>query len=77
MKFLASLAVGVPLIFLGLIIFTGGVENAAMIVFCTVVLSYGVALFVWIPLCWGVGAATLALIGSVLKGPDGKERSNS
>ena len=62
-KFFASLAVGVPVTFLGLIIITGGVGNAAMVVFCSVVLTVGLALVVWIPLCRFLGTATLNIIG--------------
>jgi len=75
MKSLASFAIGAPVTFLGLIVVAGGVENAAMVVFCSVVLTAGVALVVWIPLCWFVGWVTLELIGSFVKKPDGKEEA--
>jgi len=81
MKFLARVGIGAPVTFLVLSIFSGGVNNAAMVVFCSVVLTFGVALVGWIPLCWVVGWGTLALIGPFVeesdagKEPDGKEES--
>ncbi|MCH7685312.1 MAG: hypothetical protein IH899_01290 [Planctomycetes bacterium] len=76
MKFLASLGIGMPVTFLGLIIFTGGVEDAWMVLVVSVICTAGIGLVVWIPVFWGVGAATLALIGIfVKKKPDGKDEA--
>lgn len=54
---------GIPVTLLGLTIYTGDPEVAAMIVFLSCCFTAGLALVVWIPLCWFLGTATLNIIG--------------
>ena len=70
MKSLASLAIGAPVTFLGLILFTGSVENAWMLLMFSVICTLGIGLLFWLPLCWAVGAAILAFVGLFINIPD-------
>ena len=70
-KFFASLAAGLPVTFLGLIIFTGSVETAAGLMVLCPLFTFGLALIV----PWVVGAVTLGFIGLFVKKPDGKEEA--
>ena len=71
-KFFTSFAVGLPVTFLGLIIFTGSVEFAALLFVLCPVFTFGVALIV----PWVVGAVTLGFIGLFVNKPNGKEEAN-
>ena len=70
MKSLASFVIGAPVTFLGLILFTGSVENAWMLLMFSVICTLGIGLLVWLPLCWAVGAAILAFVGPFINIPD-------
>lgn len=74
-RFFASLAIGMPVTFLGLIMITGGVEEAGQLLLFSIVCTAGIGLVVWLPLWWVVGWATLALIGLFKEHPVGKEEA--
>ncbi len=66
---------GMPVTFLGLIIFSGSVENAGATFFISVICTAGIGLVFWIPLWWFVGWMTLELIGIFMNKRYGKEEA--
>ena len=73
MKFLDSVAVGIPVIFLGLILFTGGLENACFVFLLSIICTFGIGLVGWILLCWFIGWVILTFLSCVKK-PGGVEK---
>jgi hypothetical protein len=63
-----SLAVGVPLVVLGLSLLTGSLEAAAQLLFFSVICTLGIGGLFWLGLAFGVGFLTLHLVGLLLPG---------
>lgn len=73
MRCIASRLAGTPVTFCGLIVATGGVDNAASLVFLSVLCTFGLSLVAWIPVRWFVGWLTLTFIELFMKNLDGVE----
>ena len=55
-SFFRDLLLGMPVVFLGTALISGGIEEAVMVLVLSVVCTFGVGLLLfWIPLCWFVG----------------------
>ena len=61
-RFLARVAAGVPLTFLGLVVFLGGLQEAAGFLLMSIVCTAGISLVVLLPAFWVVGFLTLELV---------------
>lgn len=75
MKFIIRVLLGIPITFCVVSLLAGGMDNAWIVVVCSIILTLGFALLIWIPLCWLVGSGTLALIGIFVKKPDGQQEA--
>lgn len=66
MKNVKRFLIGVPVLIIGLALFTGGFGNALLLLYVSIVCTGGVGLALWIPLTIGLGVATIGIYTALL-----------
>ncbi|MCW6037032.1 hypothetical protein K4A83_12250 [Spirulina subsalsa FACHB-351] len=56
---------GALIVFVLLSIFVGGVNNAVVVIFFSVICTFGISLALWLPVCFAVGLICLMVVESV------------
>lgn len=69
-KCVMAMPIGMPIVFVGLIVVSGGVENAVGILATSVICTAGLGLLFWLPLCCGVGYVVVAVFEICSRTPD-------
>lgn len=58
----SAVLIGLPIVFLGLVIMTGGFNNAVSMVFFSIVCTIGIGLAFWLFIAWIVGWMILLVV---------------
>ena len=70
LRFLLQLVIGAAVVFVGLAICCGGVEQAISLLFISVICTVGFSLLIWIPLCWFTGWLLVTVFTSLARALD-------
>jgi len=65
MRRIIPIFIGLPIAFIFLIIFAGGIQNAGQIFLLSVVCTAGISLLIWVPLWWFIGWMLIKIYESV------------
>lgn len=57
--------VGTPIVYIGLILLSGSVQNAGSILVMSIICTLGISLVFWVPLAWLVGMITLEIFSAI------------
>ncbi len=60
-----AVLLGLPITFISLALLAGGIENAWMILWMSVICTAGISLLIWIPLWWFVGWIIIKIFESL------------
>jgi hypothetical protein len=60
-----ALLLGLPITFISLALLAGGIENAWIILWTSVVCTAGISLLIWVPLWWFVGWVIIKIFESL------------
>jgi hypothetical protein len=55
-----------PIVFIGLVLGAGGVEDACFVLLLSVFCTFGAGLLFWLPLCWFVGWLLVSMLREFL-----------